>query len=82
MLMHLFPDIQQFLLQNLNYELKNITFNGDFSMNTMTFATFANFVFDGIIVDVYMQSKIMKSLSCLEELKEQLLTLLNKLKRM
>lgn len=48
----------------------------------MTFATFADFVFDGIIVDVYMQSKIMKSLSCLEELKEQLLTLLNKLKRM
>lgn len=77
--MHLFPDIQQFLLQNLNYELKNITFNGDFSMNTMTFA---DFVFDGIIVDVFMQSKIMKSLSCLEELKEQLLTLLNKLKRM
>lgn len=70
------------LLQNLNYELKNLTFNGDFSMNTMTFATFADFVFDGIIVDVYMQSKIMKSLSCLEELKEQLLTLLNKLKRM
>lgn len=68
------------LLQNLNSELKNITFSGNFSMNTMTFATLADFVFDGIIADVYMQSKIMKSLSTLEELKAQLLSTLNKLK--
>lgn len=68
-----------YLLQDLQRELKDIVIPTDFSMNTMTFATFADFLFDGILADVYMQSKIMSSLEQVRELKTRLITLQNKL---
>lgn len=41
-------------------------------MSTATFATFADIVFDGIVADVYMQSKIMTSLDQVRKLRAQL----------
>ena len=68
------------LLQDLQRELKDIVIPTDFSMNTATFATFADFLFDGILADVYMQSKIMSSLDQVRELRNRLNFLRGKLK--
>lgn len=73
-----------YLLNDLQRELKDIVIPTDFSMNTATFATFADFVFDGFLADVYMQSKIMTSLDQINELHRRLNILqsqLNELKR-
>ena len=51
-----------YLLRDLERELKDIQFTTDYSMNTKTFSTFADFLFDGILADTYMQSKIISSL--------------------
>lgn len=67
------------LLHDLHRELKDIVIPTDFSMNTATFSTFADIVFDGILADVYMQSKIMTSLNQIIELRSRLLTLQSKL---
>lgn len=68
-----------YLLMDLQRELKDIRIPTDYSMNTATFATFADFVFDGALADIYMQSKIMSSLSQVEELERRLLELKNRL---
>lgn len=60
------------LLRDLERELKDVKFTTDYSMNTMTFATFADFLFDGILADCYMQSKIMDSLDQVRELRYRL----------
>ena len=49
-------------------------------MNTGTFATFADFVFDGVLADVYMQSKIMTSIEQIKELRRRLEILREKLR--
>ncbi len=64
-----------YLLMDLQRELKDIVIPTDFHMDTMTFATFADFMFDGVLADAYMQSKIMSSLSQVEELHRRLLVL-------
>lgn len=61
-----------YLLRDLERELKDVKFPTDYSMNTMGFATFADFLFDGILADVYMQSKIMNSLDQVRELHHRL----------
>ena len=67
------------LLHDLQRELNDVVIPTDFSMNTATFSTFADIVFDGILADVYMQSKIMTSLNQIRELRSRLLTLQSKL---
>ena len=67
------------LLHDLQRELKDVVIPTDFSMNTATFATFADFLFDGILADVYMQSKIMSSLEQVRELRNRLVLLKDKL---
>ncbi len=62
-------------LGELQRELKDVQFGTDYSMNTMTFATFADFVFDGAIADIYMQSKIMSSLNQVRDLQNRLINL-------
>ncbi|MCQ2577454.1 MAG: hypothetical protein MJ176_02865 [Treponema sp.] len=64
-----------YLLMDLQRELKDIRIPTGYNMNTATFATFADFVFDGALADIYMQSKIMSSLSQVEELEQRLLML-------
>jgi len=71
-----------FLLQQLQAELQQIVTPVDFRMNTMTFATLADFLFDGILADTYMQSKIMKSLEQVRELEHRLEMLERKLTEM
>jgi len=61
-----------YMLRDLQRELKDIVIPTDFSMDTMTFATFADFMFDGLLADAYMQSKIMSSLAQVEELQRRL----------
>lgn len=68
-----------YLLHDLQRELKEVVIPIDFSMNTASFSTFADFVFDGILADVYMQSKIMTSMEQIRELRSRLLILRDKL---
>ncbi|MBO5401476.1 MAG: hypothetical protein J6A14_06550 [Spirochaetaceae bacterium] len=68
-----------YLLHDLQRELKEVVIPTDFSMNTASFSTFADFVFDGILADVYMQSKIMTSMEQIRELRSRLLILRDKL---
>jgi len=68
-----------YLLHDLQRVLQGLTIPADYSMNTATFATFADFVFDGILADTYMQSKIMTSLDQVRELHRRLLILQERL---
>ena len=68
-----------YLLKDLQRELNEVVTPTDFSMNTNTFASFADFIFDGFLADVYMQSKIMSSLKELKNLRSTLLNLKSKL---
>jgi len=43
------------------------------------FSSFADFVFDGLLADAYMQSKIAQSLRQVEELERELLRLRERL---
>ncbi len=70
------------LLGALQRELKDIVIPTDFNMDSAMFATFADFVFDGFLADVYMQSKIMSSLNQVEELHRRLLILDNKMNQL
>ncbi|MCM1322272.1 MAG: hypothetical protein NC041_07790 [Bacteroides sp.] len=65
----------QSLLQQLHSTLKTIVIPDDFSMHSAPFATFADFVFDGAIADIYMQSKILTSLDQLQKLRKKLTAL-------
>ena len=71
-----------YLLGQLNGELERIVIPTDFSMNTATFATFADFFFDGILADSYMQSKIVSSLKQVRQLQDKLATLERELSRL
>ena len=68
-----------YLLKELQRELDEVVTPTDFSMNTNTFASFADFIFDGVLADAYMQSKIMSSLKELKNLRSTLLSLKSKL---
>ena len=71
-----------YLLGQLNSELSRIVVPTDFSMNMNTFATFADFFFDGILADTYMQSKIVSSLKQVRQLQDKLATLERELSRL
>lgn len=68
-----------YLLKDLQRELDEVVTPTDFSMNTNTFASFADFIFDGVLADAYMQSKIMSSIKELKNLRSTLLNLKSKL---
>lgn len=59
------------LLNDLQRELKDVSIPVDMQVNVGTFSTFADFLFDGFLADVYMQTKISKSLDGVRELKEK-----------
>ncbi len=60
------------LLRDLERELKDVHFTTDYSMSTGGFSTFADFLFDGILADCYMQSKILSSLEQVRELRHRM----------
>ncbi len=70
------------LLEQLRRELNDVVMPADFTMNDATFATFADFVFDGLLTDVYMQSKIMTSLNQVKELHRRLLVIRSEMNRL
>lgn len=67
-------------LEHLRRELSSVESATDYSMNIGTFSTLADFLFDGIIADVYMQSKIHASLDQVRELRQRLTVLDEKLR--
>lgn len=71
-----------YLLHDLQRELKDVVIPTDFQMNTATFATLADFMFDGILADVYMQSKIINSMEQVQELRRRLLVLRDRLNQL
>ena len=70
------------LLKDLQRELNEVVIPTDFSMNTFTFSSFADFVFDGFLADTYMQVKIMSSINQIRNLRTQLLDLQDKMNRL
>lgn len=68
-----------YLLQELNRELGNISIPDDYRMQLGGFLTFADFFFDGVFVDAYMASKIMSSLDEVRKLKNRLYELKSRL---
>lgn len=56
--------------------------SGNYSVNVGGLATFADFFFDGIIADTYMQSKIINSLNEVRDLEARLEDLRSRLMRL
>jgi hypothetical protein len=68
-------------LQILQNQLDSLTIPTDYRMK-FGFSSFGDFLFDGAIFDIYMQSKIMSSLDQVRKLKNKLLQLHDMLDRM
>ena len=69
-------------LRDLQQVLGNISIPVDYRMQMGDFATFADFVFDGALADIWMESKIMTSLDQVRQLKSKLETLRSRLNMM
>lgn len=63
------------LLGYLQGQLGSITIPTDYRMTLGGFSTFGDFMFDGAVFDIYMQSKIMKSLDEIRRLENRLMQL-------
>jgi hypothetical protein len=72
----------QRLLRQFNTELADITIRSDINFETGGFAKFADFFFDGLIADWFMQSKINESQQSVSNVQSQVLNVLEKLERM
>lgn len=68
-----------YLLGELKRELGDIDFPSNYQMNTGGFATFADFFFDGIFADAYMQGKIFDSIDTVNNLESRLRDLRSRL---
>lgn len=69
----------QKLLRRFRSELADIKISDDIYIETGGFAKFADFFFDGLIADWYMQSKIKNSHESVSRVKSQVQSVLNKL---
>lgn len=70
-----------YLLQILQKQLDGLTIPTDYRMK-FGFSSFGDFLFDGAIFDIYMQSKIMSSLDQVRKLKNKLVQLQDMLDKM
>lgn len=68
-----------YLMQRLQQVLGSLQLPADYRMEIGNFATFADFFFDGVFADLYMQSKIMQSLDEVRRLKKRLYELKSRL---
>ena len=68
------------LMQRLQQVLGSVSIPADYRMSIGGFATFADFLFDGVFADAYMASKIFSSLDEVRRLKEKLHILKNQLR--
>lgn len=71
-----------YLLGQLQNQLQNVRIPTDYRMQTGGFSTFADFLFDGAIFDIYMQSKIMNSIDEVRRLRNRLYSLMDMLGKM
>ena len=62
-------------LQILQQQLNGLVIPTDYRMQMGGFSTFGDFIFDGAVFDIYMQSKIMSSLEQVRDLKNKILQL-------
>lgn len=65
-------DQVNYLMNQLQRTLQNISIPQDYRMQVGGFATFADFFFDSALVDAYMLSKIWNSLNEVKRLKNKL----------
>lgn len=72
----------QRLLRQFRTELTDISISSDIVIETEGFAKFADFFFDGLIADWFMQSKINESQESVESVKSQVLSVVGKLEYM
>lgn len=72
----------QKLLRQFKTELTDIEIKGDIIIETDGFLKFADFFFDGIIADWFMQSKINESTQSVLEVESQVIRVMNKLYQM
>ncbi|MCR4742137.1 MAG: hypothetical protein K5866_04610 [Treponema sp.] len=70
------------LLQRLQGQLNGLVIPTDYRMQMGGFSTFGDFVFDGAIFDIYMQSKIMSSLEQIRKLRDKLIQINSTLSRL
>lgn len=70
------------LLQQLTHQLGDINFPEDLKLELGDFATFADFFFDGFLIDAFVASKITESIEKIRETKEKLEDIKRKLKTM
>ncbi len=77
-------DVQeiQYLLRSFKSELTDIKISSDISVQTGGFTKFADFFFDGLISDWFMQSKIQSSKENVSQVKRQVQNVINELERM
>lgn len=71
-----------YLLRDLQRELKDIYIPTDYQMQLGGFSTFADFFFDGTLADAYMESKIISSLDQVRSLKQRIMMLDSRLNEM
>lgn len=69
-------------LREFKSELADVTINYDINFETEGFAKFADFFFDSLIADWYMQSKINNSYQSVENVKNQVTSTIYKLQQM
>jgi len=69
----------QKLLRQFKAELTDVRISSDIVIETGGFAKFADFFFDGLIADWFMQSKINESQASVERVKSQVLSIVAKL---
>lgn len=72
----------QRLLRQFKAELTDIRISSDIVLETDGFGKFADFFFDGLIADWFMQSRIQESLASVEDVKSQVNRVMNKLEQM
>lgn len=70
------------LLSQLQRQLNGLTIPTDYRMRMGGFSSFGDFVFDGAVFDIYMQTKIMSSLDQVRQLRNKLIQLNDVLNRM
>lgn len=69
----------QALLRRFNTELADVRINSDIYIETDGFAKFADFFFDGLIADWFMQSKIRESYENVSSVKDQVENVISRL---
>lgn len=69
----------QVLLRRFNTELADVEIRGDFTFETGGFAKFADFFFDGLFADLFMQSKIRTSQDNMARVRSQVSAVLKNL---